>query len=79
MGQSTHVSRLMQHGWLPLFQYLQGLDEEQEPSVQFKQRCIAQEEEERGRSRGRGLGLQVGGSAVAHAGSTIVSSRLDAH
>ena len=35
-----------------------------------------EEEEGQGRSRGRGLGLQVGGSAVAHAGSTAVSSGL---
>ena len=44
-----HPLRL--NGWLPLFQYLQGLDEEQEPSVQFKQRSIGQEEEGQGRSR----------------------------
>ena len=61
-----------------LFKYLQGLDEEAEPSVRFKQRSVGEEEEEegRGRSRGCGLGLRVGGSAIAHAGSTTVSSRL---
>ena len=61
-----------------MFKYLQGLDEEVEPSVRFKQRSIGEEEEEegRGRSRGRGLGLRVGGSAVAHPGSTAVSSVL---
>ena len=64
------------NGCLPLFKYLQGLDEEVEPSVRFKQRSVSKEEEGRGRSRGRVLGLRVGGSAVAHAGSTAVSSGL---
>ena len=41
------------------FQYLQGLDEDLEPSVRFEQRSIAQEEEGQGRSRGRGRGLRV--------------------
>ena len=64
-----------------MFKYLQGLDEEVEPSVRFKQRRVGEEEEEegRGRSRGRGLGLQVGGSAIAHADSTAVSSGLVAY
>ena len=52
-------TRIRDVTWLPLFQYLQGLDEEQEPSVWFKQRSIGQEEEGQGRSRGRGQGLQV--------------------
>ena len=49
---------------------------EAEPGVRFKQRSVGEEEEEegRGRSRGCGLGLRVGGSVVAHAGSTAVSS-----
>jgi len=47
------------NGWLPLLQYLQGLDEEQQPSVRFKQRSIGQEEEGQGRSRGRGRGPRV--------------------
>ena len=49
------------NGCLPLFKYLQGLDEEAEPSVRFMQRSGSEEEEEegRGRSRGRGLGLRV--------------------
>ena len=47
------------NGWLPLFQYLQGLDEEQQPSWRFKQRSIGQEEEGERRSRGRGRGLRV--------------------
>ena len=59
-----------------MFKYLQGLDEEAEPGVRFKQRRVDEEEEGRGRSQGRGLGLRVGGSAVAHAGSTAVSSGL---
>ena len=66
-----------------MFKYLQGLDEEAEPNVRLKQRSVGEEEEEeeegRGRSQGRGLGLQVGGSAVAHAGSTAVSSGLVAY
>ena len=37
--------------------YLQGLDEEAEPSVRFKQRSAGEEEEGRGQSRGRGLRL----------------------
>ena len=61
-----------------MFKYLQGLDEEVEPNVRFKQRSVGEEEEEegRGRSRGRGVGLRVGGSVVARAGSTAVSSGL---
>ena len=61
-----------------MFKYLQGLDEEAEPSVRFKQRSVSKDEEEegRGRSRGRGLGLRVGGSVVAHAGSTAVPTGL---
>ena len=50
---------LLCNGWLPLFKYIQGLDEEQQPSVRFKQRSIGQEEEGQGRSRGRGRGLRV--------------------
>ena len=54
------------NGWLPLFQYLQGLDEEQESSVRFKQRSsIGQEEEGQGRSRGRGRGLRVSKVSVS--------------
>ena len=66
------------NGWLPLLQYLQGLDEEVETSVRFKQRSVGEEEEEegQGRSRGRGLGRRVGGSAVSHASSTAVSRGL---
>ena len=64
------------NGCLPLFKYLQGLDEEAEPSVRFKQRSVDEEEEGQGRSRGRGLGLRIGGSAIAHVGSTVVSSGL---
>ena len=64
------------NGCLPLFKHLHGLDEEAEPSVRCKQISVGEEEEGRGRSRGRGVGLRAGGSAVAHAGSTAVSSGL---
>ena len=47
------------NGCLPLFQYLQVLDEEQEPSVRFKQRSIGQEEEGEGRTLARGRGVRV--------------------
>ena len=36
------------NGCLPLLKYLQGLDEEAEPSVRFKQRSVGEEEEEEG-------------------------------
>ena len=77
-GKPVALSRGATNGCLSLFKYLQGLDEEAEPNVRFKQISVGEEEEEegRGRSRGRGLGLRVGGSAVTHAGSTAVSSGL---
>ena len=53
------------NGWLPLFQYVQGLDEEQESSVRFKQRSIGQEEDGQGRSRGCGRGLRVSKVSVS--------------
>ena len=64
------------NGWLPLFQYLQGLDEEQQPSVRFKQRSIGQEEEGQGRSQGRGEDSEEGGSVYAHGGSNTVSTGI---
>ena len=57
--------------WMPtFFRYLQGLDEEQEPSVRFKQRSIGQEEEGQGRSRARGRGVRVRWQCRSNAVST---------
>ena len=64
------------NGWLPLFQYLKGLDEEQQPSWRFKQRSIGQEEEGQGQSRGRGQGLRVKWQCHGHDGSKLLMQCL---